>query len=114
MIKNQSKNKILAKKTRFCNNLFTMGLGLMFFFKIKDIGYVFPFKRSVRGSIHMWFVFDSIDVLFLDKNNAVIEIKKDLKPFAFYKPNKHYYTFIELPVGTISKTNTKIGDKIVF
>lgn len=62
----------------------------------------------------MVFVFFPIDILFLDKNKKVIEMKKNFRPFSFYTPEKKARYILELPEGTIKKTRTEIGDKIRF
>jgi len=60
----------------------------------------------------MLFVFYPIDVLFLDKNKIVVEIKENFMPFAFYTPKNKAQYVTELPKGTIKKSKTEIGDKI--
>ena len=62
----------------------------------------------------MLFVFYSIDVLFLDKDKGVVELKEDFRPFRFYTPKNKAKYVIELPDGIIKKTGTKLGDKISF
>ena len=63
----------------------------------------------------MMFVFFSIDILFLNSENKVIDIKENLKPFQFYnsKTNKTK-TFIELPKGYISKHKIKLNMEFVW
>ena len=62
----------------------------------------------------MFFVFYSIDVLFLNKNKEVVDLKENFKPFTFYTPKAKSMYVIELPNGTIRKTNTRINDNISF
>jgi len=63
-------------------------------------------------SLHMWFVFFPIDVLFLNKNKKIIEIKKDFRPFRFYTTKKKARYAIELPKG--HKYKLKLGDRVIF
>ena len=58
---------------------------------------VFPEERKVK--LHNWFVFYPIDVLFLDKQKKIIEIKENFKPFTFYYSKKKASYVVELPVG---------------
>ena len=95
MLKNKSKNTILAHKTHLCNSLLSKLLGLMFRREIKDQAWIFRFKRPAKHSIHMVFVFFSIDIIFLNKDKRVIEAIHNLKPFAIYIPKKKYNAFIE-------------------
>ena len=60
----------------------------------------------------MLFVFYPIDVLFLSKNNIVVDKKENFRPFSFYSSKEKAKYVIELPNGVIRKTKTEIGDKI--
>jgi hypothetical protein len=110
-IKNLSKKTILAKKYKICRNIFSKSLGLMF---SKKDTLIFIFKKEKINPLHMFFVFYPIDVLFLNKNKIVVEIKENFKPFTFYTPRKKSKFIIESPKGTIKKSKTKINDKINF
>ena len=68
------------------------------------------FKESQRIPIHMWFVFQSLDIIYLDKKKKVIEMKKNLKPFSYYSPKKKANYVVELPV----RSKVKIGDLLGF
>ncbi len=69
--------------------------GLMF---SKKKNLIFVFEKEKRISLHMLFVFFPIDVLFLDKDKKIIEIKKDFKPFGFYKSKKKAKYVVEIAV----------------
>lgn len=107
-----SKKEILAHKFRLCKSVFCQGIGLMFSFRIDDFGLIFEFKKARKMSLHMFFVFYPIDVLFLDAEQRVVDMKKNFKPFCFYKSKQKAKFVIELPKGSIKKT--KLNDKIVF
>lgn len=62
----------------------------------------------------MFFVFFPIDLIFLDKNKKVIEIKENFRPFTIYNSSKKAMYVIECGDGTVKKTRTTIGDKIKF
>ena len=62
----------------------------------------------------MLFVFFPIDVLFLNKNKKVVDIKEDFRPFTFYASRQKAAYAVELPQGTINKSKTNIGDLIEF
>jgi uncharacterized protein len=115
MIKNQTRKKILTTKTKNCKTILSKAKGLMFTRKKTGEGLIFAFNTERRWSIHMLFVFYPIDVLWLDKNKKVVDLRQKLKPFILSaKPKKESSYIIELPAGTINKTKTKIGDKISF
>lgn len=112
MLKNLTKNRILAKKTKFCKNPFSKALGLMFSKKNKTL--IFTFSREKIISLHMFFVFYPIDVLYLNKDRKVVQLKENFKPFRILIAKNPAKYIIELPNSTISKTNTKLGDTISF
>lgn len=115
MIKNTSKNTIIAKKTKPCNSLNEKALGLMFSKRDQDMGLIFNFESMQKISIHMLFVFYPIDILWLDDNNKVVWIKKNLAPFClYYEPKFKARFMIEVVSGTIEKTNTEIGDTLFW
>ena len=74
----------------------------------------FEFEREKYIPLHMFFVFFSIDVIYLDKNYRVVEIKKNLKPFWFYNPKKKAKFIIEASAGVIDETFTEPGDHLMI
>lgn len=112
MIKNQSQNFVIIKKAKLCKNIFCKAFGFMFRFRKPNHALVFIFNSKRRADLHMLFVFFPIDVLFLDKNKKIIDIKKNFKPFAYYASKAKAKIVVELPVGLLGKT--KISDKIIF
>lgn len=64
------------------------------------------------NSIHMFFMFFAIDVVFLNDRNEIVFIKEDLKPWSAVFPVKHASSALELPVGTVSRFGIRIGDKV--
>jgi len=102
-----------SKKFNFnvtiCDNFFKHGMGLTFRFPKKPFAYVFVFKKPVKLAITMWFVFYPIDIVFLNEDNVVVEIVKNLRPFSNYFPKKHFNYFVEFPIGSVSKMNIELG-----
>ena len=112
MIFNKTRKSILSKKYVLCSSFFLKSLGMMF--RIRPKALIFAFEKEKNVPLHMLFVFFPIDVIYLDKNKKVVEIKKALKPFTFYKPQKKSKYVVELPAGAIQKSGTSLGDKIKF
>ncbi len=109
MIINKTKKKLLIDKQLICRNLFSKGFGLMFR-KKPDYGMIFEFETEKKIALTMWFVFFPIDVIWLDKNKRVVEIKKDFKPFSNYTPSQKAMYVIEFSCGVLK--NTSEGDLI--
>ncbi len=93
---------------KICKTFFSKGIGLMFS-KKKTI--VLEFKKEKIIPLHMLFVFYPIDVLFLNKNKEIVEIKTNLKPFAFYTPKNKAKYIVEMPK---SEKKFKIGNLCQF
>ena len=113
MIKNTRKSAIIAKNSVCIDDNFSKFIGLMFS-RRQDKALIFKFNKEKIISLHMIFVFYPIDVLFLNKNKIVVEMKENFKPFSFYNPKNKAKYIIELPERAIKKSNTKIKDKIEF
>jgi uncharacterized membrane protein (UPF0127 family) len=113
MIKNTTKKTIIAKNSTFIDDIFSKCIGLMFS-KKQNKALILKFNKEKIIALHMFFVFYPIDVLFVGKNNIVMDKKENFKPFTFYKSRKKAMYAIELPDGIIKRTKTNIGDKIEF
>jgi uncharacterized membrane protein (UPF0127 family) len=91
-------------KFKICKSTWSKVRGLMFS-KRKNL--IFIFEKEEVVPLHMFFVFFPIDVLFLDKNKKIVEIKRDFKPFSYYRPKNKAMYVVELT----EKNSYKIGEK---
>lgn len=113
MIKNITKKTILADKIIPRSNILGKAVGLMFHKELdEDTAMIFFFKKEEIVSLHMLFVFFPIDVLYLNSEKNVVEIRENLKPFTLYSPKNKARYVIELSAGIIKKSKTVIGDRI--
>lgn len=64
------------------------------------------------NSIHTFFMRFAIDVVFLDKNMQVVAISQALPPTRLFFAPLRSRLVIELPRGTIKRTNTQLKDII--
>jgi uncharacterized membrane protein (UPF0127 family) len=96
-------------KYQICRSSWSQTRGLMF---SKKKNLVFAFDQEKKVGLHMLFVFFPIDVLFLDKDKKIIEIKKEFKPFSFYTPKKKARYVVEIAENR--RNEYKIGEKIDF
>ncbi|OGV41081.1 MAG: hypothetical protein A2X48_12015 [Lentisphaerae bacterium GWF2_49_21] len=62
--------------------------------------------------IHTMFMSMGIDVIFADRENKICEIRKNLQPWVPFARGPGAVSVIELPPGTIERTNTEKGDII--
>lgn len=114
MITNKTTGKILAKSSRICKGFLCKLVGLMFSKERPGFGIVFLFDRDTSISIHTFFVFHPIDILFLDSNSRVVEIVEKLKPFRVCFPGRAVRAVVELPAGSVERTKTREGHTIIF
>jgi len=78
---------------------FEKGIGLMFCRREKAKALLFEFKKSVRFNLHSLFVFFDFLVLWLDKNNKVLDLKI-VKPWKFSISSVNsFYKIIEIPLN---------------
>lgn len=110
---NKTRKRIIDRNAKLCTTTLSKSLGLMFRFNIKN-GLVMVFDKPIKISLHMWFVFRNIDIILLDENNRVIEMKRKFRPFSFFISKNRARYVIELPKNTIDKSRTKIKDIIIF
>ncbi len=66
------------------------------------------------NSIHMFFMKYEIDVLFLDKNNIIIDKIVSMKRRRISKIYKSCSLVVELRSKTLINLNIEIGDKLIF
>ncbi len=107
MLYNKTTKQKITEKTRVSTSFFALFKGLMFE-KKKNFDYamvfVLPVASRTAASIHTFFVFFPIDVVFLDSQKKVIEVAKSVKPFTpIYMPKKPAAYFVELPEGKSEK-----------
>ena len=112
MLYNKTSERKIMEKTRVAKSLFSQFKGLMFERK-KSFDYalvfVLPRESRIAASIHTFFVFFPIDVVFLDGKKKVAEIVHALQPFTpLYAPKEKTAYFIELPEG--KSAGIKKGD----
>lgn len=110
---NKTRKKTILEKVRFAKTPWQKMRGMMFRIR-PDYALVFRTRFPGRASlsIHMFFVFFSIDVVYL-RNNCVVDIRKRVCPFTpFILPAKEADTLIEIPAGLIEHGNISVGDVI--
>lgn len=91
------------------NNFYLKFKGLMGKKSIKK-GLYFP----KCNSIHMFFMKESIDVLYLNRKGIIISMDKNLKPWTIGKIRFSGESLVELPQGTIEKFNIGQSQKVTI
>ena len=112
MITNKTRKTLIAERHYNFRSPISKAIGLMFSMNPKNL--VFIFKKEKIVPLHMFFVIFPIDVLFLNKNKKVVDLKENFRPFTLYTPKAKSMYVIELPKDTIKKSKTRLGDIISF
>src|SRR3989338_1891643 len=102
MILNKTTGRIISQKERYCRTIISQALGLMF---RRKQNLIMEFPREQQVSLHMMMVFFPIDVILLDKEKKVVEIKRNLKPWRMWSSAVPVQYVIEL--GRIKSGTTK-------
>lgn len=75
---------------------------------------LFPLEKETRtgAAIHSFFC-PPFDVLWLDSNKKVVDLRKDIGPWnPNLMPKKECFYILEAPVGYIRNKKIKIGTKL--
>jgi len=67
---------------------------------------------SPCNSIHTFFMKFPIDVVFLDKDGTVLQIRSNVKPHRWASGGVWARMVLEMAAGEIEKTSTSIGDRL--
>ncbi len=108
MIRNLTKHAIISQTELNATTLFRQARGLMFR-KKHNLIMTFPAPRKI--SLHNFFVFYPLDILLLNENKQIIEIKHNFKPSTFYKAKEQAKYVIEL---AHRNNNYQLNDKLEF
>jgi uncharacterized protein len=84
---------LLGKSRRWANN--GSGLWIVPCKGVHTIGMMFP-----------------IDLIFLDKDHEVVYLEEHVRPFRISKVSLKSSSVLELPVHTIFRTGTRVGDRL--
>jgi uncharacterized membrane protein (UPF0127 family) len=115
MIRNATTGEVLATRIKWCTNVLTRGLGLMFRPPLQeDEAYVFVEARESRSltTIGMLFVFFPLAVIWLDAGKRVVD-KALARPFyPYYAPASPAQYYLECHPRTLDLAN--VGDLLQF
>lgn len=108
IIKNQNNHNVISENYKRANSLKDKLLGLLRTSNPRCLVF------KTRFGIHTFGLYVPIDILILNSNHKVVKMKINLSPNRVYLWNPKYSTIIELPSGSIHKSQTEIGHTIKF
>jgi uncharacterized membrane protein (UPF0127 family) len=106
---NSKNNEILGDKIVYANTTYKRFIGLMGKKELNKGEGVF---LTPCNSIHMMFMKLPLDIIFLDRKNKIIHITENIKPWKISRIVFMAQSVLEIPVGTILNTDSKIGDTL--
>ena len=114
MIRDEDSGRLLASAHRLLNSRVAQAFGLMFRWPLRDEGWVFVFSRVDRWDLTNLFVFQSIDALWLDADQRVLQVRTipPFTPWVRGHPGTAYV--IELPAGAARKAQTRPGHRVTW
>lgn len=107
---NRSKESVLAETYEECRTFWQQTRGMMFRSKVVPLLFIFPKAKIVK--LHSHFCPGHMDLVFLNENWEVVEMQSEWPPGSKYAPQQPYIFLLELPPGTIAKTQTEVGDVV--
>ena len=105
---NSTRKTWLATKVRKADNFLTRLVGLL---KRTNLGPEEALWLMPSKGIHTIGMKFPIDVVFLNRRNAVVGLVQGMAPCRLSSVHFTSYSVLELPTGTIKKSRTEIGDQ---
>lgn len=110
-IVNVNTEHTIANETIIADSFFKRLRGLMF---VKSFEEDKALLINPCNMIHTFFMNFPLDILFISKDNEVLEVIENMEKRKISPHIKSAVTVIELPSGTIAKTKTRKGHYIEF
>ena len=105
---NATRKTWLATKVRKADSFLTRLVGLL---KRSNLGPEEALWLMPSKGIHTIGMKFPIDVVFLNRGNAVVGLVQGMPPFRLSSVHFTSYSVLELPTGTIKKSRTEVGDQ---
>jgi uncharacterized membrane protein (UPF0127 family) len=106
---NLTKNTWLATKVRKADNFITRLVGLL---KRRHLGPEEALWLMPSKGIHTIGMKFPIDVVFLNKNCVILAMISGMMPYRISGVHLRAFSILELPNGTIKKSQTEVGDQL--
>jgi len=108
---NKSKETFLSFRVRVADSVLSRLVGLLGRKSLKPDGGVWIVPANSIHTIGMLF---SFDLVMIDKDFRVVNVKEMVRPFRVVWPKLRAESVIELPQHTIFRSRTQVGDQLVI
>lgn len=105
---NKTKNAVISDQAEAATSFFNRTFGLINPRKPRTLVF------NTHFGIHTFGMHEQIDILVLDNQNKVVSLKRSLKPQRIFTWQLQYNRVIELPAGSITRSQTELGDVIQY
>jgi uncharacterized membrane protein (UPF0127 family) len=115
LIRNTRTNEVLVARAKWASSAWAHFIGLQFRSSLNEgegILFVYGNESIANSAIHMFFVFMTIGVVWLDAKGVVVDtaLAKPWRPY--YAPRTKAQYFIEASPEILNKV--QIGDRLTF
>lgn len=121
MIKNKTRDRVLAENLEIADTPGKRSRGLMFRRALpEDTGMLLVTGNEARTGIWMLAMRFPIDIIFISKDKRVVDIVRSAQPvrgpstWKIYRPKKPAKYVLEVGEGKAGRTGTRIGDVLEF
>jgi uncharacterized membrane protein (UPF0127 family) len=108
---NKSKETFLSFRVRVADSVLSRLIGLLGRRSLKPDGGVWIVPANSIHTVGMLF---SFDLVMIDKDFRVVNVKEMVRPFRVVWPKLRAESVIELPQHTIFRSRTQVGDQLVI
>ena len=108
---NKTKETFLAFRVKVADSVMSRLIGLLGRSSLAPDSGIWIVPANSIHTIGMRFTFD---VVMIDKDFRVVGLREMVRPFSIVPPNFRAESVIELPLHTIFKSRTAIGDELVI
>lgn len=112
MILNVTRNIPLARRSARAVSFWSRFIGLMGKKSFPENYDALIFEKC--DSIHCFFMYMAIDVIFLDKEGKVVKCCHKLKPWHLAFGGRRSCHCVELPAGSLEQSGTMPGDQLLI
>lgn len=109
-VHNKTKKTIIANQAKRADSFWTRLVGLL---RTPQLLTGEALLITSCQQIHMFGMKYALDVIFVDKNDVVVGLVENIAPGKLSRIFWKASYAIELPVGTITATQTQVGDQII-
>jgi uncharacterized membrane protein (UPF0127 family) len=108
-VDNKTRNVTLVSKGRLANNFWRRLRGLV---GVKELPAGDGLLIQPCNQVHCMFMSIPIDVVYIGSDHRVLALDAAMRPWAIGRLVRGAKRVLELPAGTITATETKVGDQL--